>query len=100
MKRDHKAMAIDAQTPFNTDQIWNQPAYAYTLNRYEKLSEKEAANLVAKGKREGDLEKYKWNDNALLKMHQTIKDALDPKGILAPGKSGIWPKRLREGRQA
>jgi hypothetical protein len=29
-------------------------------------------------------------------MHQTIKDALDPNGILSPGKSGIWPKHLRE----
>lgn len=38
---------------------------------------------------------YSWNDHALLKMHQTIKDALDPKGILAPGKSGIWPSRYR-----
>ena len=38
---------------------------------------------------------YGWNDNALLKLHQTIKDALDPKGILAPGKSGIWPARYR-----
>jgi 4-cresol dehydrogenase (hydroxylating) len=43
---------------------------------------------------------YKWNDNALMKMHQSIKDALDPKGILAPGKSGIWPKHLRDGRKA
>jgi 4-cresol dehydrogenase (hydroxylating) len=43
---------------------------------------------------------YKWNDNALLKMQQTIKDALDPKGILAPGKSGIWPKHLRVGKQS
>jgi len=42
---------------------------------------------------------YSWNDNALWKMHQTIKDALDPKGILAPGKSGIWPRRLREGKK-
>jgi 4-cresol dehydrogenase (hydroxylating) flavoprotein subunit len=40
---------------------------------------------------------YSWNDNALLKMHEAIKDALDPKGILAPGKSGIWPKHLRGG---
>ncbi|MCP5145877.1 MAG: FAD-dependent oxidoreductase [Gammaproteobacteria bacterium] len=40
---------------------------------------------------------YSWNDNALMKMHQSIKDALDPNGILAPGKSGIWPKRLRDG---
>ncbi len=39
---------------------------------------------------------YGWNNHALLKMHQTIKDALDPNGILSPGKSGIWPKRLRE----
>ena len=38
---------------------------------------------------------YGWNDHALLKLHQTIKDALDPNGILAPGKSGIWPARYR-----
>lgn len=38
---------------------------------------------------------YSWNNNALLKMHETIKDAIDPNGILAPGKSGIWPKNLR-----
>ena len=42
---------------------------------------------------------YNWNDNALMKMNQTIKDALDPNGILAPGKSGIWPKHLREGKR-
>ncbi len=38
---------------------------------------------------------YNWNNGSLWRMHETIKDALDPKGILAPGKSGIWPKRLR-----
>ena len=43
---------------------------------------------------------YNWNNNALMKMHQTIKDALDPNGILSPGKSGIWPKHLREGKKA
>jgi 4-cresol dehydrogenase (hydroxylating) len=41
---------------------------------------------------------YSWNDNALMKMNQAIKDALDPRGILAPGKSGIWPQRLRDGK--
>lgn len=39
---------------------------------------------------------YNFNDNALLRLHETIKDALDPNGILAAGKSGIWPKHLRQ----
>ncbi|MFC7048725.1 FAD-binding oxidoreductase [Emcibacter nanhaiensis] len=38
---------------------------------------------------------YSWNNNALWRMHETIKDALDPNGILAPGKSGIWPQNRR-----
>ncbi|KIV84505.1 hypothetical protein PV11_00280 [Exophiala sideris] len=35
---------------------------------------------------------YDFNDNAQMKLNETIKNALDPKGILAPGKNGIWPK--------
>ncbi len=38
---------------------------------------------------------YDFNDGALLRMSETIKDALDPEGILAPGKSGIWPQGWR-----
>ncbi len=34
---------------------------------------------------------YNFNDNAQMKLNETIKNALDPKGILAPGKNGIWP---------
>jgi FAD/FMN-containing dehydrogenase len=30
------------------------------------------------------------------RFHETLKDAIDPNGILSPGKSGIWPKRLRK----
>ena len=41
---------------------------------------------------------YGWNDHALMKLNQTIKDALDPRGILAPGKQGIWPARYRGNR--
>ncbi|TKA81040.1 hypothetical protein B0A55_02495 [Friedmanniomyces simplex] len=38
---------------------------------------------------------YSWNDGALMKLNERLKDALDPNGILAAGKSGIWPKRYR-----
>jgi FAD/FMN-containing dehydrogenase len=38
---------------------------------------------------------YDFNDHAGLRLAETIKDALDPNGILMPGKQGIWPKGLR-----
>ena len=38
---------------------------------------------------------YGWNGQAMLKFNESLKDALDPNGILAPGKSGVWPARLR-----
>ena len=39
---------------------------------------------------------YSYNDHALRRFHETLKDAIDPNGILSPGKSGVWPKRLRK----
>jgi len=42
------------------------------------------------------MEQLSFNNHALRRYHETIKDAVDPNGILAPGKSGIWPKRYRE----
>ena len=41
---------------------------------------------------------YSFNNHALLRVHETIKDSLDPNGILAAGRSGIWPKHLRKAR--
>jgi hypothetical protein len=38
---------------------------------------------------------YSWNDRALMKLNERLQDALDPNGILAPGKSGIWRARYR-----
>ena len=37
-------------------------------------------------------ETYNWNGNSQMKLNERIKNALDPRGILSPGKNGIWPK--------
>jgi (+)-pinoresinol hydroxylase len=41
---------------------------------------------------------YSFNDHALLKFCETLKDAVDPNGIIAAGRGGIWPKHLRGSR--
>jgi len=41
---------------------------------------------------------YSYNNHALRALYERIKDALDPNGILAAGRCGIWPKHLRDGR--
>jgi 4-cresol dehydrogenase (hydroxylating) flavoprotein subunit len=40
---------------------------------------------------------YDWGDHAMLRLTERIKDALDPNGILSPGKQGIWPESMRDG---
>ena len=39
---------------------------------------------------------YNFNDNAMLRFSERLKDSIDPNGILAPGKQGIWPEYLRD----
>ncbi len=39
---------------------------------------------------------YSYNNHALRRFHETIKDAVDPNGILSAGRYGIWPKHLRD----
>ena len=43
---------------------------------------------------------YDFNNHALRRLNERVKDALDPAGILAPGKSGIWPKAYATERKS
>jgi len=45
-------------------------------------------------------EQYDFNNHALRRFAETLKDAVDPNGILSPGKQGIWPRAMRPTRKA
>jgi len=36
-------------------------------------------------------ETFGFNNQALRRMTEKVKTALDPNGVIAPGKQGIWP---------
>jgi FAD/FMN-containing dehydrogenase len=41
-------------------------------------------------------ETYSFNNHAIRRFHEQLKDAIDPEGIIAPGRGGIWPRRFRK----
>ncbi|MBN1240374.1 MAG: FAD-binding oxidoreductase [Gammaproteobacteria bacterium] len=41
-------------------------------------------------------ETYSFNDHALRRLRERIKDAIDPNGIISAGRYGVWPKHLRK----
>jgi (+)-pinoresinol hydroxylase len=39
---------------------------------------------------------YSFNNHSLRRLRESLKDAVDPNGILSAGRYGIWPKHLRK----
>jgi 4-cresol dehydrogenase (hydroxylating) len=39
---------------------------------------------------------YSYNNHALRRLRESLKDAVDPNGILSAGRYGVWPKHLRK----
>jgi 4-cresol dehydrogenase (hydroxylating) len=44
------------------------------------------------------MQMFGFNDGALHRLHETLKDAVDPRGIISAGRYDIWPRHLRERR--
>jgi len=42
-------------------------------------------------------EQYSFNDHAYQRFVRRIKDAIDPNGVLMPGRHGVWPRRYLPG---
>ncbi|MFV0645410.1 MAG: FAD-dependent oxidoreductase [Sphingomonadaceae bacterium] len=38
---------------------------------------------------------YSFNNNILRRFCESLKDAVDPNGIIAPGRGGFWPQSMR-----
>jgi 4-cresol dehydrogenase (hydroxylating) len=81
--RDDAAMVNSARALFNT-----LIADARTKGYGEYRTHLDFMQSVA--------DTYDYNDHALGRLNQGIKDLLDPNGILAPGKNGIWPRAYRK----
>jgi hypothetical protein len=67
IKMRQRPFAIDAQNEFTTNQIWNQPAFGYKVNKFAPIDELTAANMVATGGIDPinrEVDNYIWNTNA------------------------------------
>lgn len=102
----------------NVPQTWQYRTYVYLfpvfILRSDKAQNRKSVqdfnNLIRIGAEHGWTEyrttpafqdavakTYSFNDNMLLRFQEQLKDAVDPEGIMAPGRGGIWPRRYREG---
>lgn len=106
-------------TPFSHPRSWMYRAFCFMLafnnsrtdkahnlkvrQMYRKMVEIAAENgwgdyRAAPTFQDDVMGAYSYNNHILRRFNEQLKDCIDPNGILAPGRGGIWPKNLRDER--
>ena len=100
----HASFAMGERSLTNVNQLLYNKDDAGMMGRVDGMFRELVADAKAHGYGEYrthidymDLvaDTFDFNDHALRRLNVKVKDALDPNGILAPGKSGIWPRGAR-----
>ncbi|KAI1856950.1 uncharacterized protein JN550_013552 [Neoarthrinium moseri] len=82
------------QTMYNSDDEGQARRVNRLMDALEKKSREYLLTNYRAHLRQMDIlqDHYNFNNHAYKRLLQTVKDALDPRGILSPGKQGIWPR--------
>jgi 4-cresol dehydrogenase (hydroxylating) len=100
------ALILGQRYAINVMQIYFHPEDEATVARvwelYPQLIRAAAAEGFALYRTHLDFmdigaDQFDAGGHAQLRFHERLKDALDPHGVLAPGKQGVWPKSYRSG---
>jgi (+)-pinoresinol hydroxylase len=94
-----RAFAMTNIIPTYRNPAKNARSRELLLNMMDKCAERGwACYRTAPAFQDHLVSKFSFNNNALLRFQEKLKDSIDPNGILAPGRYGIWPAAMRKTR--